>query len=134
VDIINLTVLEATAIYKAMFWAKMGGDQITDANVATVLMDASVLFGWPAAVKGMQLSVYSASRVVLSLDGNMGPKSVAALNACGRRALLQAFIFSCQVSFLDQVEKSPSKAKWLPVWTDRAGKWLTYAPSEVTQD
>lgn len=74
VDIENLTLEDAQAIYLGQFWRPLGLDDLPY-SVAVVLFDAAVNSGRSASVSWLQVAV-GAGR-----DGVMGPQTEAATNA-----------------------------------------------------
>lgn len=77
----NLTLDKATAIYKSLFWKTIGGDHIKSQAVANNLFDHGVNAGVSRAVKMMQaaLNMYFGEKLVI--DGNVGPKTLEAINS-----------------------------------------------------
>jgi lysozyme family protein len=51
VDIRNLTIDQAKAIYRRDFWDKIGGDQLRNQEIANLLVDSAVNEGVVPAIK-----------------------------------------------------------------------------------
>ena len=66
---------EVREFYRERYWNRITGDDIESAEVAEVLMSSAVLSGVGRAVKMAQMVVDAA------VDGSMGPKTMAAINA-----------------------------------------------------
>lgn len=75
VDIANLTLAQAQAIYKRDFWDRLQGDAL-DPDLAFQAFDAAVNCGAATAAKWLQ----RAARVN-PVDGVIGPVSLAAIKA-----------------------------------------------------
>lgn len=81
VDIKNLTKDQAVQIYWDSYWIKSKCDQLPDA-VAFIHFDASVNEGLGAAAKFLQEAVN------VTVDGSIGPKTLAAVRKANTGALL----------------------------------------------
>jgi lysozyme family protein len=110
VDIRNLTVAEATAIYLKDFW-KFGG--INNQDVATKLFDSYVNMEH-AAIKIAQ------GIAVVTEDGVYGPGTEAAINNISPTAFLMQYRTALEQHYLDIVAKNPSEAEFLNGWLRRA--------------
>ena len=85
VDIAQLTVEGAKAIYKASYWDKTaGGLDNVDPGLALILMDAAVNNGVGAANKFLQ------SALGVAEDGVIGPQTLAALRRADPQEILVA--------------------------------------------
>lgn len=73
VDIKNLTIASAIAIYRRDYWNPLY-EQITHQSIADKIMDMGVNLGVASAVQLVQLAVGA------TVDGNFGPKTLAAVN------------------------------------------------------
>lgn len=86
-DIIKLTKDDAKALYKQGCWDKIQGDFITDQAMAEEIFDSAVNMGVHQASCLAQLAAntvcllqVTAARPPLIVDGNIGPKTVKALD------------------------------------------------------
>lgn len=82
-DIRNLTVEQATAIYQKDYWTAIHGDELP-AAVSFALMDWAVNSGVQASIQGLQRALG------LRVDGIMGPMTVAACSYPGVVTALSA--------------------------------------------
>ena len=73
-DIKNITLEQARAIYKKDFWDKMQGDKLPY-KVAFNVFDGAVNSGVTRAIKWLQMAVGTEP------DGNLGPKTLSAINS-----------------------------------------------------
>ena len=81
-DIRNLSLDDAKAIYRRDFWTPIQGDAIADQHCATKLLDMAVNMGIGTAIKLAQQAVGVAE------DGVVGPLTLAALNAADPQVVL----------------------------------------------
>jgi lysozyme family protein len=86
-DILNLTVTQAKAIYLEHYWNPLY-NQIKDQFICNKIFDLGVLFGRDAAVKELQEVLQQFN---LKLDGQFGPKTLAAVNDSEPVSLLAAY-------------------------------------------
>lgn len=109
VDITNLTVAEASAIYLRDFWL-FGG--ITDQSVATKLFDAYVNMKH-TAIRIMQ------SLLQVTPDGSYGKQTEAAINTQPDE-LLERYRAALAQHYRNLVDKNPADAEFLKGWLRRA--------------
>ncbi len=110
VDIANLTVAQATAIYLRDFWL-FGG--VMAQNVATKLFDTYV--------NERHDAIKIAQRVVgATIDGNYGPHTEAAINAVDPDFFLDKFRAALISHYQAIVAAHPNEEKFLAGWLRRA--------------
>lgn len=113
IDIANLTLEEAKAIYKRDYWDKIKGDEIADCAVAECFFDAVVNMG-PSCIKWMQAIIGTTP------DGAFGPKSIEKLNSCQGDEVVVKFTLR-RISFYKSLcDKKPSQKKYFFGWVSRA--------------
>jgi lysozyme family protein len=117
-EVKSLTVAQATAVYRKLYWNIIKGDSIVSQQVATVVMDMAVLMGPGQATKLIQGILGSAA------DGILGPKTLAALNAMDESAFLAAFSEKCCTFFGAICARDTSQIKFLYGWQYRAHRML----------
>ena len=91
VDIANLTVDDAKAIYQRDYWVPLMLDQVNDQAVATKVFDTAVNIGKSRAVKFLQRAVQNAGGGIVDVDGGMGPQTLAAVNQSSPLLLLSSY-------------------------------------------
>ena len=89
-DVRGLTREEAAKIYRARYWDAVRGDELPPA-VAFLMMDVAVNSGPTRAVKTVQKAL-SALGQGLRIDGKIGPKTLAAINAAPIDRLIDEFV------------------------------------------
>jgi lysozyme family protein len=83
-DIRNLTLERAKEIYRADYWSRIRGDELPD-GIAECLFDYAVNSGVSQAIRTLQRAVG------VTVDGDFGPATMAALKARPARALVVDF-------------------------------------------
>ena len=117
-DVQAMPLSDAKAIYRANYWNLVRADSIADQNVANWVLDMSVLRGVQAASKAVQ------TVLGVVVDGAIGPKTIASLNAYGADAFLLKFYKLCVAAFVGIVQQKPTQIVFLPQWTTRSGEIL----------
>lgn len=111
-DIKNLTVEHASAIYKEGYWKNLYS-QIETQSVANKLFDMGVNIGVGTAVKLLQ------SALAVPVDGSFGPNTLGATNEQGD-ALLPLYKQKLCEHYQGLVVRNPNLAKFLNGWLRRA--------------
>lgn len=114
VDIKNLTIDEAKAIYKKDYWDKIKGDEIKDELVAYEIFDTAVNMGVRTSSKLVQMVVGSHP------DGIIGPKTLEKINNMDVELLVSKFRLSKIARYVYLVKKRPANRKFLLGWINRA--------------
>ena len=112
VDIKNLTVEEASAIYKRDFWKF---DGINDQTVATKLFYSYVNNGRTAIRIAQEI-------VVAPEDGEYGPHTEALINNVSPTVFLMQFRSSLAQHYQNIVNANPQDMKFLKGWLRRAAQ------------
>lgn len=99
--------------YKANFWDTICGDQINDQRVANNIYDWEVNSGEGAPAKASQ-------RIVgVTVDGDIGPKTVAAINAYDPEKFIEQFKAAREAFYRRIVANDPSQEQFLDEWLER---------------
>jgi lysozyme family protein len=120
VDIAQLTIEGAKAIYERDFWTPLLLSQVHSQLVATKVLDSAVLIGPRRAVKFLQRAVQNAGGGIVLVDGTMGPKTLAAVNSSSPDLLLAAYKQLLVTYYEGLVETVPTDEKFLKGWLARA--------------
>ena len=125
-DIQDLTMTEAKDVYKAKYWLNLGFDLITNAFIATALMDVAVLYGPQTSVKIAQKAVNSLGCNV-TVDGFLGQNSAAAINTVQPSAFIKSF-HGLIIDRIDAIVRNdPSESSNEQGWENRADRLLSLA-------
>lgn len=101
------------AFYRVNFWAPIKGDELTDQDVATWLLDRAVNCGVKPAAKMLQRAAG------VPADGCIGPVTIAAANAADPDLLLSNLREEARAYYTAIVGVDPSQARFLPGWLAR---------------
>jgi len=83
-DIVNITLGEAAAIYRDDYWSRIRGDELP-AAWRMAMFDTAVNMGVGTAIRMMQ------DALGVMVDGSIGPRTLAALQAADNRKLARFF-------------------------------------------
>ncbi len=97
IDIANLTLADAQAIYQRDYWNAIHGDALPP-EVAGLLFDAAVNQGQGWAARALQ------SAVGVSTDGALGPKTLAAVKAADASTLHATIGWLREVAYRQNAE------------------------------
>jgi lysozyme family protein len=113
-DIKNLTLQNAKAIYKKDYWDRIKGDLIKSQEIAESIFDFAVNAGVKTASKMAQL--------VLDVkpDGIIGPKTLKALNNFNKDLFIASFTLAKIARYVYLCERNPKNRKFFYGWVRRA--------------
>lgn len=117
-DVKNLQESEARQIYKDRYVNAAHFDQIKDEKVRAELVDFGVNSGPQTAVKHLQ------EVLGVTVDGALGPKSLAAANAFEGRALLNKLAVNRLLFLLNLGLNNSSQLKYVRGWANRAVSFI----------
>ena len=100
--------------YQAKFWDRIKGDEITNQAIAQTIFDFAVNAGLGVAVKLAQIVVGSTP------DGQIGAKTIAALNAYDPEKFVMAYALAKIARYRDIVMRDRTQSKFLLGWVSRA--------------
>lgn len=113
VDIKNLTIAEAEAIYKRDFWDKLKGDDIADDDVAYEIFDTAVNMGVRTSSKLAQMVIGAYP------DGIIGQKTLEELNGTDVELFVTKFKLSKVARYTYLAKKYPKNRKFFFGWINR---------------
>ena len=118
-DIVNLTLEQAKAIYHRDWWLKAGADQL-DAAIVFQLWDFAINAGMGTAVRALQRAVRVAD------DGSIGPLTIRAARAMSTTDVLMRLT-------AQRLRFYTSLSTWLTYgkgWTNRVAGQLDYGAED----
>jgi lysozyme family protein len=118
-DIRKLTPEQAMDVYKKYFWTPEHCAAITDDTAATKLFDMCVNMGLPRAARIAQAAAVALGKTI-DVDGQLGPKSLEALNDCKGDELVKKMCEGQAQAYHDIVAARPASQKFLAGWLRRA--------------
>jgi lysozyme family protein len=120
VDIKNLTLEQAKAIYKKDFWDNQGYSQIEDINLASKVFDLGVNMGTQTAVILLQRALKANGFKTLEDDGIYGSATVEALKNSDTKKILIALRSEAAGYYRRLVTANQSQKVFLKGWLNRA--------------
>jgi lysozyme family protein len=130
-DVLELSREEATGIYLRLYWRAADYEGIVDQDCATKAFDAAVNMGVITAGRLAQEAARSCGHWC-AVDGHIGPKSVAAINACQPRAWLLAMGAAMASRYREIATARPVMKRFLFGWLKRAAWPYRIGPTEIT--
>lgn len=119
VDIKTLTVEKAKDIYYTDFWKTGPYDLLTCAPLAEKVFNTAVNAGNSRAFKLLQQAA-NACGASVTVDGAIGPKTIAALNTLDGNKVLAAYRVEQANFYKAIVQRDPSQSVFLKGWLNRA--------------
>lgn len=111
-DIPNLSMKDAMAIYHQDYWVKPGLHQVEDKALACRLFDLGVNCGSGTAVKWLQKALYIMG-INVAVDGIFGPITAKAVNGYRYPKALLSLVKFCAVEHYLGLNKPKFLAGWL---------------------
>lgn len=115
---------EAKAIYKAWYWDSLDLDNVVHTGVAIAIFDIGVVRGIGYPPKRLQ-QICNNHGARLTVDGHIGPKTLAALNSLPNAAFLRDFSAVVEAGFRSIVAGNYSQHVFLNGWVNRAHRLLS---------
>lgn len=119
-DVKALLQPEAEAIYLARYWTPLRCDDYGSDALSAGVFDAGVLTGIGNAAKMLQAVVGAVA------DGNIGPKTIAAIRAADTLATCIAFSEAWQKYLLAIAQRDATQGVFLIGWLRRAASMQAY--------
>ena len=118
VSIRTLTRDDAVQIYHRDYWSPLRLDELQSERVARCAFDFGVNAGIGTAAKALQRSVNGCGRA-LTVDGHVGPATIAAVNRVGEETLLPVLCNEIIEHYEGIVRRDPSQRIFLRGWKHR---------------
>jgi lysozyme family protein len=116
-------------LYRKYFWNQYGYYNVVDQVAATKMMDAAVNMGPKRAAEFAQRACNTLG-ASLSVDGSLGPKSWAAINACDPVEFVRTYGDEMAAYYKRIVEARPLNGKFLKNWLRRAAWGVQPTPAQ----
>lgn len=114
---------QVQAFYKANFWDVLSLDSLNSQQTANQLFDTGVNMGTGIAGRFLQQAVNALTPGKLTVDGQVGPLTIAAANACNAQALYNQLIGLRKQRYLNIIAANPSQAQFERSWMSRLTPW-----------
>ncbi len=118
-----LTDAQAGKIYKALYWDEVRGDEIALQELANIVFDFQVNAGGSSAKLLQKVLNDLGAKPPLSVDGDVGPGTMRALNAADQKAVYRAFKQGRIAYYQDLVARRPPLGKFLKGWLIRVNSF-----------
>lgn len=118
-NIANLSLPDARAIYLRDYWSGQPYCQFASQAVANKVFDLAVNMGQAEAHKLLQRALNDCGEMLV-VDGVIGELSVAGVNRCDPQLLLEALRYQARNFYFTLVARRPSSSKFLDGWLRRA--------------
>lgn len=105
-DLKKLTKVRALPVYKRAYWDSLNLDKVDSQKVAEIIFDHGVNAGVSRAAKMAQYVLKNIFRKDILVDGQFGPKSVAALNSVDPVKFFDRFKYLRQAYYTYRANKS----------------------------
>jgi lysozyme family protein len=113
-DLNLMTDEEAASIVKKRYWDVVKADTINNQIIAEYIVDWGYNCGIGFAARRTQ------QILGLTVDGNVGPKTIQAINSANQQELFNNLVNSRQQHYKDIVAKNPSQSKFIKGWMARS--------------
>lgn len=124
-EVRDLSVAEATEIYRQLYWNKLSLDNILDQGKATAIFDIGVNRGISIGAKYAQKSATLCGSTLVE-DGVIGFKSIAGINVVDHSCFIKHIESLLWASYQAIVAHNPAKyGIYLKGWEGRAKRLLT---------
>lgn len=123
-DVRRLSREHAAGIYNLRYWLPLGCNQLTQFSVACAIFDAGVLFGIGPSTVAAQRGLKEQFPEI-AVDGHVGPRTVAALNAVDPRQFLPAFHRQLLARIDLVIGARPESERFRHGWVKRVDRLLT---------
>lgn len=120
-DVKAMTKDIAKEIYKKYYWVTLNLDGVKDTKVATAIFDQGVNRGTGTIARAVQ------KIVKVSADGEIGPKSLKAINAQEPTKLINAIADNAEAAYKAIVARDSTQKVFLKGWLNRAAHVRTLA-------
>jgi lysozyme family protein len=123
-DVKNMKVDEAEAIYKSMYWDHTGIDLVQNPAIAIALFDQGVLAGIKISIQKAQAALYTLG-IKLTIDGVLGPQTLDQLNKVNTELFIKAFTSQLISRYDSIVSTDHTKQVYYKGWINRVNRLST---------
>jgi lysozyme family protein len=116
----DMTRKQAISLYRLYWWNKYPFDEIKDLYVCTKVFDAAVNMGPEQSFKILQRSINMIPPNNITVDGQLGKKTISACNQCNSYSLMNAIRENMKNYYLELVKEKPKLSEFLVGWLSRA--------------
>lgn len=124
-DVKHMPIAAAMAIYEKHYWAPLNLDHVNDQGMATAIFDMGVNMGILMGAELAQDACNSFGPPKLEVDGEIGPMTLARLNAVNPRLWLSHYVAFVRQHYDAIIASHPKDAIFRAGWMSRANRLLT---------
>ena len=112
-DVMLITEFDAIyVVLKPVYWDKWKADDIKSQAIANLVVD----WYWNSGVYGIKLP----QKVLgVTMDGIVGPKTIAAINGYGNQQELFRKLWQERKAYFERLAQNPTQRKFLAGWLNR---------------
>jgi len=125
-EVKDLKLEDAMSIYEAWYWKPLACPDIKYPGVAIAMFDIGVVRGIGVPPIYAQ-QICNAHGAKLTVDGHIGPKTLAVINATDPKLFVNDFADKARNGFLAIVVRKPTQARFIKGWLNRAKRLRTLA-------
>lgn len=114
---------DVDSFYEQNFWNPVGLNSINCQQVANQLFDSAVNMGTGTACKFLQQAINTLQPGAVTVDGIVGPATIAAANKQNDEALYNAICNIRKQRYEAIVAANPSQSIFLNGWLNRISPW-----------
>lgn len=115
------------SFYKTNFWNTESLDDLNDQQTANQIFDSAVNMGVGVASKFLQAAINTVNAGAVVVDGNIGPKTIAAANAIDGATLYNAVCQQRKAKYDAIIAANPADQKFAHSWYSRITPYQTTA-------
>jgi lysozyme family protein len=123
----NMPIGNAIAVYKQLYWDKIGGDKIKKYSIAAAIFDQAINRGNAAAVRQAQKVLKNVFKYPIAEDGVIGPLTITALNTVDEARFINSYLQESILAYNKIVQNNPSQSVFLSGWLKRVESLRSYA-------
>lgn len=118
-DVRDMTPAQSVIAYEGI-WQPGGAWRLESRSIAAKVFDNQVHRGIVNGARNLQAAIaYVHGKVVVEVDGRLGPATAAAANELREPALMRSLCIVCRVDYLDLMARIPRFRKYVG-WISRA--------------
>ena len=116
----TLTDDEVGRFFKLLYWDELNGDNIPSQAIAEMVSDWAYNSGERIAAKELQRCLYMDFGFPLMIDGDIGPKTIAAISQADEKTFAEKYTERRMAYYDGLAERRPKDKKYIKGWLNRA--------------
>ncbi len=126
----SLNAFDVSKIYETLYWNPLSCNKLNRYSIATAIFDMAILFGQGMSAIAAQRTACDCG-MKLTIDGEIGPNSISALNRIDREGFIRTFhgLFMERIAHI--IEKTPENEVFKNGWENRVDRLITLIKEDV---